>query len=65
MVGRLQLSRQQSATEHDAWFRAKVQEALDGIKDGSNPLIDESEWKKFSDRKRADLKRLIAAQDPL
>jgi len=35
----------EAATEHDAWFRAKVREALDGIKDGSNPLIDESEWK--------------------
>jgi hypothetical protein len=50
------------AAEHDAWFRAEVQEALDGIADGTVRLIGEEEWRTISERKRADLLRLAAAR---
>lgn len=45
------------AAEHDAWFRAQVQEALDGIADGTNRLIDEEEWNAWKSEKRASLLR--------
>jgi len=31
--------------EYDRWFHAKVQASIDGIKDGTNRLISEEEWK--------------------
>jgi len=43
------------AAEHDAWFRAQVQEALDGLKDGTNRLIGEEEWQRWVAEKRASL----------
>ncbi|PYE88512.1 hypothetical protein [Phyllobacterium leguminum] len=51
------------AAEHDAWFRAEVQKALDSIENGTMRLIDEEEWKIISARERAELLRLIAEQD--
>lgn len=45
------------AAEHDAWFRAQVQEALDGLKDGTNPIIPAEEWKRWVAEKRASLQR--------
>lgn len=46
---------------YDIWFRAKVQEALDGLEDGSVGLIDEDEWREHSRRKREELERKIAS----
>ncbi len=51
------LRQQQEAAAYDTWFRAQVQEALDGIKDGTNRVIPEEEWKDISARMRADLLR--------
>jgi hypothetical protein len=48
------------AAEHDAWFRAQVQEALDGLKDGTNKLIGEEEWKASLAKKIAALEKRIA-----
>lgn len=48
------------AAEHDAWFRAQVQEALDGLKDGTNKLIGEAEWKASLAKKIAALEKRIA-----
>ncbi|WP_431323142.1 hypothetical protein [Rhizobium sp. YTU87027] len=47
------------AAEHDAWFRSQVQNALDGMKDGSNPEISEDAWAARAKAKRAELKRSI------
>ena len=52
-----------NAVAHDRWFRARMQESLAGIEDGSNAQLGESEWKSIADRKRADLNRLISEQD--
>lgn len=54
------LRQQQEAAAYDAWFRAQVQEALDGIEDGTNRVIPEEEWKERSARLRADLLRRAA-----
>lgn len=43
------------AAEHDAWFRAEVQKTLDGIDDGTVPLISDEEHKKRWQEKRAEL----------
>lgn len=48
---------------HDRWFRDKMREALAGLEDGSNAQIGESEWKKITDRKRAELNRRISEKD--
>ncbi|MFI0846104.1 hypothetical protein [Mesorhizobium sp. IMUNJ 23232] len=48
------------AAEHDAWFRAQVQEALDGIKDGTNRPIEEAEWDDWFSEKIASLERRAA-----
>ncbi|MEQ1949807.1 hypothetical protein [Mesorhizobium sp. CN2-181] len=48
------------AAEHDAWFRAQVQEALDGIADGTNRLISEEEWEDWFSKKIASLERRAA-----
>jgi asparagine synthetase A len=48
------------AAEHDAWFRAQVQEALDGIKDGTNRAIEEAEWDDWFSEQIASLERRIA-----
>ena len=44
---------------HDAWFRLRVLEALEGIESGENRLFDEAEWERISHAKRAALKRRI------
>jgi hypothetical protein len=56
------LRQQQEAAAYDTWFRAQVQEALDGIKDGTNRVIPEEEWKDISARMRADLLRRAAEE---
>jgi hypothetical protein len=56
------LRQMREAAEYDTWFRAQVQETLDGIADGTVRLIGEEEWKTISERKRAELQRRIAAQ---
>lgn len=48
------------AAEHDRWFRAEVQKTLDGIADGSVRLIEEEEWRRISEARRAELLRSIA-----
>jgi hypothetical protein len=48
------------AAEHDAWFRQQVQEALDGIEDGTNPPISEEEWENWLSEKIASLERRAA-----
>ena len=45
------------AAEHDAWFRGQVQEALDGLADGTNGLVTAEEWRKWTSQKRASLQR--------
>lgn len=50
------------AGEHDAWFRSQVQKAMDGIKDGSNRAISESDWAEKAQSKRADLQRRTGPQ---
>jgi hypothetical protein len=45
------------AAEHDAWFRAQVQETLDGVKDGTVRLIEEEEWEAWFSEKMASLDR--------
>ncbi len=57
------LRQQQEAAAYDTWFRAQVQEALDGIKDGTNRVIPEEEWKDISARMRADLLRRVAEEN--
>jgi len=47
------------AAEHDAWFRAQVQEALDGLKDGTNRLVPDAEWQQWVAEKRASLQSRI------
>jgi len=51
------LRQQRAAAEHDAWFRAQVQEALDGIADGTNPIVPDDEVKTRLETLRADLTR--------
>jgi DNA-damage-inducible protein J len=48
---------------HDRWFRAKMQEAIAGLEDGSNAEISEAEWKRIAARKREQLSRLSAKDD--
>jgi len=50
------------AAEYDVWFKAQVQETLDGIANGTVRLIGEEEWRTISESKRAELQRLIAAK---
>lgn len=45
---------------YDIWFRAKVQEALDGLEDGSAKVYTEEEWRAIDEAKRAELQRKIA-----
>lgn len=52
--------RAHEAAEHDRWFRAEVQKTLDGIADGSVRLIEEEEWQRIAEAKRAELLRSIA-----
>nr|WP_315243117.1 hypothetical protein [uncultured Albidiferax sp.] len=48
----------QADEDYDRWFRAKVQKSQDGIKDGSNRLYNEAEWKVL----RADMIARIKAR---
>jgi len=41
----------QADADYDRWFHAKVQASIDGLKDGSNRIYTEEEWK----TRRADL----------
>lgn len=43
------------AAEHDAWFRAQVQEAFDAEKAGTNPSISETEWEIIANEMRDSL----------
>ncbi|MGO1076723.1 hypothetical protein [Inquilinus sp. CA228] len=52
--------RAHEAAEHDRWFRAEVQKTLDGIADGSVRLIEEEEWRRIAEARRAELLRSIA-----
>ena len=38
------LKRAHAAAAYDAWLKAKVTASLDGIADGSNPVIGDDEW---------------------
>jgi hypothetical protein len=49
------LRRQHEAAAHDAWFRGQVEEALDGIEDGTNPTVPEDEARRRLDALRASL----------
>lgn len=51
--------RKSDEAAHDAWFRLRVLEALEGIESGENRLFDEAEWERISHAKRAALKRRI------
>ncbi|QND47843.1 hypothetical protein HB780_19475 [Rhizobium lusitanum] len=51
------LRQQQEAAAYDTWFRAQVQEALDGIKDGTNRVVPDEEVKDRLDALRAELTR--------
>jgi hypothetical protein len=51
------LRQQQEAAAYDTWFRAQVQEALDGIKDGTNRIVPDEEVKDRLDALRAELTR--------
>lgn len=51
------LRQQQEAAAYDAWFRAQVQEALDGIKDGTNPVVPDEEVQGRLDALDAELTR--------
>jgi hypothetical protein len=53
------LRQQHEAAAHDAWFRKEVQEALDGIDDGSNPIVPEEEARLRLDALRADIANRI------
>ncbi|TXT35174.1 MAG: hypothetical protein FD135_5048, partial [Comamonadaceae bacterium] len=35
----------QADADYDRWFHAKVQASIDGIKNGTNRLLSEEEWK--------------------
>lgn len=50
------LHKQQEAVAHDRWFRTQVQEALDGIAAGTNPIVPDEEVKRRFDGLRARLK---------
>ncbi|MGV7208614.1 hypothetical protein ACLB1G_12245 [Oxalobacteraceae bacterium A2-2] len=39
---------------YDAWFARKVHSALDGLADGSNPVIPEDEWARLVAAKKAE-----------
>ena len=43
---------------HDAWFRAQVKAAFDGLKDSTNPIIPDAEWRQWVAEKRASLQSL-------
>lgn len=58
--GALPFDLSNNAAAHDRWFRAKMQEALAGLEAGTNQLIPEAEWKEIAERKRTELRRLIA-----
>ena len=60
--GALPFDLQGASPAHDAWFRAQIDEALDGIKAGTNALIGEAEWKTIADAKRAELEGLASAK---
>jgi hypothetical protein len=49
------LRRQREAIAHDSWFRGQVREAMQGIEDGTNPIVG-------GDEVRA---RLVALSDDL
>lgn len=51
------LRQQQEAAAYDTWFRAHVQEALDGIKDGTNPVVPDEEVQDRLDALHAELTR--------
>lgn len=52
----------QQDADYDRWFRAKVQASLDGIKDGTNRVYSEAEWKIKRSELVAKLKALQAAK---
>lgn len=38
---------------YDEWFRKKVQDAIDGLEDGTNVAISEEEWNEIVAAKKA------------
>jgi len=49
------------AAEHDAWFRAEVQQTLDGIENGTVRLIPQEEWESIAAEMRRSLQARIDA----
>jgi predicted acyl esterase len=43
------------AAEHDRWFREQVEEAVRQADSGETEWIDEDEWKRRTDQRRAVL----------
>lgn len=52
----------QQDADYDRWFHAKVQASLDGLKDGTNRVYTETEWKIKRSELQAKLKALQAAK---
>jgi hypothetical protein len=50
------------AAAHDRWLRDRVQAALDGAADGTNPLIEDEDWAVIAETMRARLKARIASR---
>lgn len=51
------LKRQQAVIEHDRWFRSQVQDAMNAIAEGANPLVAEDDLAKRLGSLRETLKR--------
>lgn len=58
--GALPFDLSSNSEAYDAWFRSKVQIALEGLNSGANRVIPDAEWQEISKRKRDALKRMIA-----
>ncbi len=51
----------QADADYDKWFRAKVQESIDGLADGSNRVYSPEEWKVIREQMLARFKTRQAA----
>jgi hypothetical protein len=54
-VERLRLQRE--AIAHDSWFRSQVRQALDGMENGTNPVVEDDEVQARLGVLKADLAR--------
>lgn len=52
----------QQDADYDRWFHAKVQASLDGIKDGTNRIYSEAQWKGKRSELVAKLKSIQTAK---